>query len=64
MPIDVLPELTAALQDATQASGRVRDALKSPDRELHRSTMQAFFAADRRRREVWLAMATPLPTTE
>lgn len=64
MPIDVLPELTAAQQDARQALRRWLDALKSPDREQCRRAMQEYLAAGQRKREVWLAMATPLPTTE
>jgi DNA-binding FadR family transcriptional regulator len=64
MPIDVLPELTAAQQDARQALRRWLDALKSSDREQCRRAMQEYLAAGQRKREVWLAMATPLPTTE
>ena len=64
MPIDVSPELTAARQDASQALRRWLDALKSPDPEQCRRAMQEFLAASQRKREVWLAMATPLPTTE
>jgi len=60
--IDVSPALTAAMQKSSQASIRLREAAKSPDREQHRKVMREWLAAQQRRREAWLAMATPLPT--
>src|SRR5205085_2626820 len=62
LAIDVLPALTAAMQEASQASIRLGEAAKSPDREQHRRVMREWLAAQQRRREAWLAMATPLPT--
>jgi hypothetical protein len=62
LAIDVSPALTAAMQEASQASIRLREAAKSPDREQHRKVMREWLAAQQRRREAWLAMATPLPT--
>jgi hypothetical protein len=60
-PIDVAPEV----KEARQALNRLIQALKSPDyREQHAPVMQEWLAAEQRRREAWLAMATPLPTTE
>jgi hypothetical protein len=59
--IDVSPALTAAIQEASQASIRLREAAKSPDREQHRRVMREWLAAQQRRREAWLAIATPLP---
>ena len=61
LAIDVSPALTAAMQEASQASIRLREAAKSPDREQHRRVMREWLAAQQRRREAWLAMATPLP---
>jgi hypothetical protein len=64
-PIDAAPEVIAALQEAARASRRLLQALKSPDyRQQHRRVMQEWLAAEQRRREAWLAMATPLPTPE
>jgi hypothetical protein len=51
--IDVSPALTAA-----QASIRFCEAAKSSDREQHRRVMREWLAAQQRRREAWLAMAT------
>jgi hypothetical protein len=62
--IDVLPALTAAMQEASQASIRLCEAAKSPDREEHRRVMREWLAAQQRRREAWLAMATPLPQSD
>jgi hypothetical protein len=62
LAIDVSPALTAAMQDVSQASIRLREAAKSPDRQQHRRVMREWLAAQQRRREAWLAMATPLPT--
>jgi hypothetical protein len=50
----------AAMQEASRASIRLREAAKSPDREQHRRVMREWLAAQQRRREAWLAMATPL----
>jgi hypothetical protein len=62
LAIDVSIELTQALRDSEQASVRLHDALKSADRGRHRDARQDWLAAQRRRREAWLAMAAPLPT--
>ena len=62
LAIDVSPALTAAMQEASQASIRLREAAKSPDREQHRRVIREWLAAQQRRRQAWLAMATPLPT--
>lgn len=60
-----LAEVTAALQEASEASRRLLEVLKLPDhRQQHRRALQVWLAAEQRRREAWLAMATPLPTTE
>jgi hypothetical protein len=64
LPIDVLPELTTAQRESAQALRRWLDELNSPDREQCRRAMQEFLTAEQRKREVWLAMATLLPTTE
>jgi hypothetical protein len=64
LAIDVTAELAQALRDSAQASVRLRDALKSADREGHREARKDWLAAQRRRRESWLAMATPLPTSD
>jgi hypothetical protein len=61
LAIDVSPALTAAMQEASQASIRLREAAKSPDREQHCRVMREWLAAQQRRREAWLAMASPLP---
>lgn len=61
LAIDVSPALTAAMQEASQASIRLREAAKSPDREQHRRVIREWLAAQQRRREAWLAIATPLP---
>jgi len=63
LPIDVLPELTEAMRLGSQASSRLREAARSPDREQYRSAWQDCLAARQRLRETWLAMATPLPTS-
>lgn len=54
-------ELTQVLQGSTQASVRVHEALKSADHERQREARKEWLAAQQRRREAWLAMATPLP---
>jgi hypothetical protein len=59
--IDVSPALTAAMQEASQASIRLYEAAKSRDREQHPRVMREWLAAQQRRRVAWLAMATPLP---
>jgi hypothetical protein len=61
LAIDVTPELTQAVQDSAQASVRVHEALKSADPERRREARKEWLAAQQRRREAWLAMATPLP---
>jgi hypothetical protein len=61
LAIDVSPALTAAMQEGSEASIRLRETAKSPDREQHRRVMREWLAAQQRRREAWLAMATPLP---
>jgi hypothetical protein len=64
LAIDELPELTAAQRESRMRLNTWLDALKSPDPERIRIAMQEFLAASQRKREVWLAMATPRPTTE
>ena len=61
LAIDVSPALTAAMQEASQASIRLREAAKSPDLEQQRRVIREWLAAQQRRREAWLAIATPLP---
>ena len=61
--IDVSPELTAALRESAEILPRLREALKSSDREQYRRVMQAWLAAQQHHREAWLAMVTPVPTT-
>jgi hypothetical protein len=62
--IDVSSELTEALRESRQASIRLREAAKSANLEQHRAAMKDFLAAWQRKRAAWLAMATPLPTSD
>jgi hypothetical protein len=63
LAIEVSSELTEAMRAAFHVSIRLREAAKSPDREQHRRVMKEWLAAQQRRREAWLAMATLLPTS-
>jgi hypothetical protein len=62
--IDVSSELSEALRESRQASIRVLEAAKLANREQHRAAMKEMLAAWQRKRAAWLAMATPLPTSE
>ena len=64
LAIDVSSELSEALRESRQASIRVLEAAKSANREQHRAAMKEMLAAWQRKRAAWLAMATPLPTSE
>jgi len=62
--IEVSSELTEAMRESRQASIRLREAMKSANLEEHRVAMKECLAAWDRKRAAWLAMATPLPTSD
>jgi hypothetical protein len=62
--IDVSSELTEAMRESRQASIRLREAVKSANLEQHRAAMKEMLAAWQRKRAAWLAMETPVPTSE
>jgi hypothetical protein len=63
LSIEVSPELTEAMLNASRSSVRLREAAISPDREEHRRALKEWLAAQQRRREVWLTMSSPVPTS-
>jgi hypothetical protein len=50
------------MHESSRALRGLLDAVKSPDQERHRGAMKEWLAAQQRKREAWLAMATPLPS--
>jgi hypothetical protein len=62
--IDVSSELTEALRESHQASRRLFAAMRSGNVEEHRAAMKECLAAWHQQRAAWLAMATPVPTSD
>ena len=62
--IDVSGELTEAVRESSRASDRLLEAANSRDQQQHRRASKEWFAAQQRRRQAWLAMATPLPNSD
>jgi hypothetical protein len=62
--IDVSSELTDALRESVQASRRLLKAAKTGDSQTTRAGMKECLVAWHRQRAAWLAMATPLPTSD
>jgi hypothetical protein len=58
--IDVSSELTETLRESHQASRRLLAAAKTGDSPTMRAAMKDCLAAWHRQRAVWLAMATPV----
>jgi hypothetical protein len=62
--IDVSSELTEAVRESSRASDRLLEAAKSRDQQQHRRASKEWLAAQQRRRQAWLAMATPRPNSD
>ena len=61
MEIHASRELSFAIRRSNRAAARLLKAAKSGNQGSHQSAMKAWLSAQRQRRDIWRAMATPLP---